>query len=642
MTDHADKKKRNKTLVVMMSILAAIATSLAAYLFPSIGSFINLRFYDFKMGLSCCKTYSPDIVHLDIDDLATQRFGIWPWDRSMSGWILKRLTELGAKAVAFDVLYTSPGKSVEGNSAFFEAIEESGKFVAATAFRITDDMNLELKITAEKERAEALYERAWPVAVPSGYNLFRAASLENSFTPLVPVLVLSREIGHIKDIPERDGVHRRVPMFIRLEDRLVPAMSLATIAVYSGHKSGDFRLDRSSGIVTPLNGQAINIPVDSRGMMLINWGNAWESFPHYSAVDLLDDEPNETKSPRYKDKIVVVGVSATGTTDFGITPLDSRAPLSRVHSFAINTILTRSFIREITPFPYLGIAALILAIVFVMVANRVRLRIAMLIAFVICVAFMVFSLAGFLLWSYEIPPAEFLIIFAPPVAICLVGRIIGVELDAYKASKALERYLSPELVKDIIDSGAEVDLNTKKRELTIMFVDIQGFSTMSEFVAVEYVNRFLNDFFELMTQTVFEHKGTVDKFLGDGLLAFFGDPVPLKNHALAGLEAALWMQERMKGLNARWANCGVPELERGLTIRIGLNSGSVIVGNIGSPRRLEYTVLGSVVNIASRLQSLAPPGGIIMSETTWLNVKDSIECQGPEVVKVKGIDRGIP
>jgi adenylate cyclase len=560
----------------------------------------------------------------------------------MSGWMLKRLTELGAKAVAFDVLYTSPGKSVEGNDAFFEAIKNSGNFVAATAFRVADDTNVALKITADKERADALYDAAWPVAVPRGYNLFRAASLENSFTPLVPVLLFSREVGHIKDIPDRDGVHRRVPMFIRLEDRLVPALSLATLAVYCGQNAGGFSLDRSSRIVTSCKGEAIDIPVDSRGMMLINWGSAWESFAHYSAVDLLDDEPNEAKSPRYRGKIVVVGISATGTTDFGITPLESRAPLSRVHSFAMNTILTRSFIREIHPFPCVGGAALLITIVFVAFAARMRLRLAMLIAFIICVAFIAVSLAGFLFLSYEIPPAEFLIIFAPGVAICLIGRIIGVELDAYKASKALERYLSPELVKDIIDSGAEVDLNTKKRDLTIMFVDIQGFSTMSEFVDVEYVNRFLNDFFELMTQTVFEHKGTVDKFLGDGLLAFFGDPVHLENHALAGLESALLMQERMKGLNAKWANCGVPELERGMTIRIGLNSGSVIVGNIGSPRRLEYTVLGSAVNIASRLQSLAPPGGIIMAESTWIKVKDSIECQGPEVVKVKGIDRGIP
>ena len=594
MTGHSGKKKRNTTLVGLIAILVAIVLSVSVHLFPSMGSFINLRFYDFKMGLCCCKVYSPDIVHLDVDDLATQRFGIWPWDRSMSGWILKRLTELGAKAVAFDVLYTSPGKSVEGNNAFFEAIKESANFVAATAFRITDDGNAKLKISADKERADALYDRAWPVAVPSGYNLFRAASLENSFTPLVPVLILSREVGHIKDIPDRDGVHRRVPMFVRLEDRLVPALSLATLAVYCGQNADGFSLDRSSRIVTSCKGEAFDIPVDSRGMMLIRWGPAWESFAHYSAVDLLDDEPNEAKSPRYRDKIVVVGISATGTTDFGITPLDSRAPLSRVHSFAMNTILTQSFIWEIAPFPYLVVLALVVTILFVLFSNKVRLRMAMLIAFVICMGFIVLSLTGFLLWSYEIPPAEVLIIFVPPVAICLVGRIVGVELDAYKASKALERYLSPELVKDIIDSGAEVDLNTKKSDLTIMFVDIQGFSTMSEFVAVEYVNTFLNDFFELMTQTVFEHKGTVDKFLGDGLLAFFGDPVPLENHALAGLDAALSMQDRMKGLNAKWANCGVPELERGMTIRIGLilEKVNVLEKKVSATIDIEQNVLG--------------------------------------------------
>ncbi|MCX5871756.1 MAG: adenylate/guanylate cyclase domain-containing protein [Deltaproteobacteria bacterium] len=638
----SNKKARNKFLVTTISIAWAVVGVAFVYFFPSIGEPLDLKFYDFKLALSGFKDASEDIVHVDVDDQASQRFGIWPWDRSMSGWILKRLTELGARAVAFDVLFTSPGKSVEGNNAFFEAIKDSRNYVAATAFRVTDQKDAPLEVSTDKDRADALYDRAWQLNVPLNYDLFRAKSLETSFVPLAPILLSARQEGHIKDIPDRDGVHRRVPMFIRLEDRLIPSLSLATLAVFLGFNADSVKLNQSLEIEIPGEGKTIRIPVDSRGMMLVNWGAAWKAFPHYSVVDLLDDEPNEAKTPRYKDKIVIVGVTATGTTDFGITPLDSRAPLSRIHSNAINTILTRKFITKVPSFPYPAVIAFLITVIFVILAARMRLRIAMLTAALTLLACTVLSVLGFMFLSYEVPSSEFLIIFGPAVTICLVGRIVSVELDAYKASKALERYLSPDLVKDIIGSGAEVDLTTKKRDLTIMFVDIQGFSTMSEEVDVEHVNRFLNDFFEIMTGAVFEQKGTVDKFLGDGMLAFFGDPVPLENHALAGLEAALRMQERMKGLNAQWSHCGVPQLEKGMTIRIGLNSGSVIVGNIGSQRRLEYTVLGSVVNIASRLQSLAPPGGIIMTEATWSKVKNEIECQGPEVVRVKGIDRGIP
>ncbi len=637
-----NNKARNKLLITALSLVCAAICLAVVYYFPKIGESLDLKFYDFKIGIQSNTKNSPAIVHLDVDDLATQRFGTWPWDRSMSAWILKRLKELGAKAVIFDVLFTSPGKSVEGNNSFFNAIEQSQNFVAATVFRVTDQSDQPLEITTDRERADMLYSRAWKQVVPSDFRLYRVKSLETSFVPLTPILSSAAQVGHIKDIPDRDGVYRRVPMFIQLEDKLVPAVSLATLCVFKRIDHSRITLGNSLQIDFPDENNTIHIPVDSSSMMLVNWGNVWSAFPHYSVIDLLDDEPNEMKAPRYRDKIVVLGVTATGSTDFGITPLEPRSPLSRIHSHAMNTILTGKFITQVPSFPVPALVTFLFTALLVMLTSRTKLRVAILLACLTTVAAVFALIASFVFFSYEISLSAVLIIFVPATAMSLVARTLSVEFDAYKASRALERYLSPELVKEIVESGAEVDLNTKKKDLTIMFVDIQGFSSMSEEVSVEHVNRYLNDFFQVMTTAVFEQKGTVDKFLGDGMLAFFGDPAPLENHSMAALEAALRMQERMKEINARWKDSGIPQLAQGMKIRIGLNSGSVIVGNIGSQRRLEYTVLGSVVNIASRLQSLAPPGGIIMTETTFGNVSKDIFCDGPETVKVKGIDRGIP
>ncbi|MBM3303353.1 MAG: adenylate/guanylate cyclase domain-containing protein, partial [Deltaproteobacteria bacterium] len=268
-------------------------------------------------------------------------------------------------------------------------------------------------------------------------------------------------------------------------------------------------------------------------------------------------------------------------------------------------------------------------------------RIGIIVSVSVCVAFAALVVIAFGYLGYDLPSAEFFAIFVPAASIVLVGRAASIELQASRACKALERYLSPELLEQIIESGAELDLSTRRRELTVVFVDIQGFSTISETVDVEYINRMLNDFFERMTKAIFEHKGTIDKFLGDGLLAFFGDPIPLENHALAAVKASLAMQEQMRQLNAQYASSGIPEFQKGIWLRIGVNTGLIIVGNVGSSRRLEYTVLGSTVNIASRLQSLAPPGGVIMTARTRGMVKDEIESDGPDIVKVKGIDRGI-
>jgi class 3 adenylate cyclase len=254
-----------------------------------------------------------------------------------------------------------------------------------------------------------------------------------------------------------------------------------------------------------------------------------------------------------------------------------------------------------------------------------------------------FSFLAYLVWAYDIPVAEILMIFVPTLVAALVSRTVLTELQALRASRALEKYLSPELLENIVERGMAVDLSTKRRELTVLFVDIVGFSTVSENAEAEHVNLFLNDFFDRMTNAVFRHHGTIDKFLGDGLLAFFGDPVPLENHALAALRASLEMQEQMEAMNRLWASSGRGGLDQGIHIRIGANSGLVIVGNIGSSRRLEYTVLGSVVNIAGRLQSVAPPGGIIMTGTTWALARDhlDVECQGPEMIRARGIGKDI-
>jgi adenylate cyclase len=376
-------------------------------------------------------------------------------------------------------------------------------------------------------------------------------------------------------------------------------------------------------------------------MMLVNWGNVWESFKSYSVTDLLSDKADQARASRYKDKIVIVGVVGTGSTDFGVTPRDIRSPLSRIHSHALSTMLTDVFIRQLQAFPWLVVLAIVLIALYAVGMARLSIKAALVVLVSACVVIVAIGVVSFAYLSYDVPVAEILIIFAPAAVASLAVRVATIELQALRTSRAVERYLSPELLSSIVDGEADLDISSKRVELTIVFVDIQGFSTISETVAVEYISQLLNDFLDTMTRAVFEYRGTVDKFLGDGLLAFFGDPVPLDNHAQAAVNAAVKMQRDMSELNARWTVSGIAELAGGIQIRIGINTGLVVVGNIGSTQRLEYTVVGSAVNIASRLQSLAPPGGIIMTSRTKALLKDAIQCEGPDYVRVKGIDKDI-
>ncbi len=292
-------------------------------------------------------------------------------------------------------------------------------------------------------------------------------------------------------------------------------------------------------------------------------------------------------------------------------------------------------------FPWIVILAMIATILFSFVTVGWRWKTGAIVGVAICLLVSLASLVSFAAFSYDIPVMEFFLFFFPAAFVSLGIRGVTIERQAARVSRAMVRYLAQEVLDRILESGEGLDISVKRMELTIVFVDIQGFSTISETVGVEYVHRFLNDFFQRMTRAVFDHQGTIDKFLGDGLLAFFGDPVPLDNHAEAAVRAAIDMQREMIKLNQEWALSGISELKDGIHIRIGINTGVVIVGDLGSGRRVEYTVVGSAVNIAARLQSHAPAGGIMMSARTRAMVRDKISCEGPDSIRVKGIDRDI-
>jgi len=197
------------------------------------------------------------------------------------------------------------------------------------------------------------------------------------------------------------------------------------------------------------------------------------------------------------------------------------------------------------------------------------------------------------------------------------------------------------MLERVIKQKNEIDLSTKRIELTVLFADIANFSSIAETVEVGYLEQFLNDFFEAMTRAVFDNQGAVDKFLGDGLLAFFGEPVEVANHAQAAVAAARQMKREMARLNEKWSNMGIKEFESGVQIKIGITTGIVVVGNVGSHRRMEYTVLGSAVNLASRLQGMAEPGQILLASRTWTLVRDVAEFKSRQIVRVRGFDRDI-
>lgn len=612
------------------------------YLWPQPFDAIDAKVYDLKFrGRSPCEV-SPAIVHLDVDDQSVKKFGLWPWDRKISALIVNKLTTLGAKTIVFDIFFPTGGKSPEGDTLFFKSLADSGRVISATALEITHGGDPEIRIRSDHERKEqALYSKAWPIDQSEEEDLWWIYEIPDSHVPLVPIIDNSQYVGHIVSTPDRDGVHRSIPLLILFADRCVPSLSLAALASYRNIVPKSIVIKGSDRISIKHDSGVLDIPVEADGSMLVNWPKKIESFPHYSVAGLLEAEHDPDLKDLIKDKIVIVAYSATGTTDMGTNPLFREFLLSRIHSSALNTMLTGQFITVVHEFPFIVPAAGLLSVLFALVCLRIRHRYGIILAVVICASYGAIVLVSFLWWSYDIPAAGPLLLFAVSAAVFLISRAISMESQADRVAGALERYLSPQMLLSIVADDREIDLSTRRKELTILFVDIKGFSSMSETMHVGYLEEFLNDFLEAMTRAVFDNHGTVDKFLGDGLMAFFGDPIEIENHALAAVCASQQMHREMDRLNEKWSHAGISDISGGVEIRVGINTGMVVVGNIGSQRRMEYTVVGSAVNVASRLQEVAPTGGVLISERTYYLAREHLQCREPRSIKVKGVERPI-
>jgi adenylate cyclase len=231
-----------------------------------------------------------------------------------------------------------------------------------------------------------------------------------------------------------------------------------------------------------------------------------------------------------------------------------------------------------------------------------------------------------------------------PMTMMVVGftsvsayRYINEEKAKEVLRRSFESYFPPGVVRRIMLNPNLITVGGQKKELTILFSDIKSFTHYSSTMAADTIQKMLNEYFEAMVDIVFKYEGTVDKFIGDGLMVFFGDPEPQSDHALRCVKAAIEMQQKCRRLKAEWQKPGLFELK----IRVGVNTGQVVVGNMGSARRLSYTVLGAPVNMAQRLESNAPVEGIMISERTWELVKDHVKTRPLPPVQVKGIDEPV-
>jgi len=338
-------------------------------------------------------------------------------------------------------------------------------------------------------------------------------------------------------------------------------------------------------------------------------------------LNLLRDKDSFQRIYRdmISDNLVIVADISTRKGDFGPVPLQSFYPRSNIHANVINSILTDNFLDELTRFQQL-IINMVLVLLICYLAIRTRAFVFSLSTAMLFVVYILFVVSLFLYGNKltnTLPPAVSIV---TSFVLVTLYRFLKEEQEKVFLYRTFESYFAPSVMNKILKSPEKLE-SSERKVLTVMFSDISGFTAWSSTREPEEIHSTLNEYFSEMARVVFKYEGTIDKYIGDGMLVFFGDPIEYDDHALRGVKAAIEMQQKARELKKIWKDQGRLQIE----MRIGINTGPVVVGNMGSEKRVDYTVLGSEVNLAQRLEANAPLEGILISKSVYEELKKEEE-----------------
>ena len=602
------------------------------------------------------------IVILDIDEKSLGEVGRWPWSRSVMAELTAKLFErYGVALVGFDVVWAErdPSSGIDVLDALSRKDFRANRNFQETYSRLRPTLDFDARFAESLKgrpvvlgyyfnseeravRANALPEPVLPRGAFAGRNV---AFLQwAGYTGNLPAYLRNAAgAGHFTPAPDFDGVMRRVPMLVEFDGAFYEALSLAMVRAWMRMRTGQ------SASVTPgypeerpndlewLEVGGVKIPVDESAAALIPFRGGKFSFPYFSLADVLHDR---VPAERLKGRIALIGTSAPGLQDLRATPVEGAFPGVEIHANLIAGILD----GEIKHRPwYTTGAEIVLLLVGGAVLSLLIPRLSAVWATVAAAAGMAlivaFNLAAWNMGGLVLPLASSLLIAA---AIYTMNMAYGYFVESRSKRRLAGRfgeYVPPELVDRMARDPARYTMEPKSAELTILFSDIRGFTGISEALSPEALREYINEYLTEMSVIIrSRHRGTLDKYIGDAIMAFWGAPVDDPQHARHAVLAALEMQRHCAPLNARLAARGWPRLEIG----VGVNSGIVRVGDMGSRVRRAYTAMGDAVNVASRLEGRTKNYGvgILVGEATRAQVQDVV-FREIDRIRVKGKDEAI-
>jgi adenylate cyclase len=428
-----------------------------------------------------------------------------------------------------------------------------------------------------------------------------------------------------------DGTVRWVPLAIKFEDNIYPSLALQVLIEYlGGQQSPVLKVADFGAEGIQLRGRFI--PTGKQGGFLVNYRGGRSTFPSYSFSKVIS---REVPKENFKGKIVLVGATATGIYDARVTPFDTSLPGVEIHATVIDNILRRDFILQPDWIWSINIMAIILMALipglFISRLSPVRgapISVGLLLIYIVINWYL---LVDQRMWINLVYP---FLGFSGVFMAVTVYQYFTEEREKRKIRSAFQFYVSAGVVEEMLKDPSKLKLGGERKELTVLFSDIKGFSNLSETLPPETLTKLLNLYLTPMTVTVFKYQGTLDKYMGDAIMAIFGAPLEQNDHAEKACRTAIDMVEALKALQKTWEIDGIPEF----SIGIGINTGPMSVGHMGSDVLFDYTVIGDQVNLGSRLEKLNREYGtnIIISEYTHRHLQDTFISRELDIVRVKG------
>jgi adenylate cyclase len=661
-------------LTIALGVTITLGLACLSWLAPNFVVRLDNTALDFQFRLRGERNPGQEVVLVLVDEKSLQEIGRWPWPRDKQAMLIDEIAAGGPTVIGLDIIYAEPEQSIgvaplinrsvaevsrgkldsrtlrplngpvqalDTDHRFARSLRQAGRVVLAMPFFVSE---------TSFETATENHHSTPEILRQSEFMLVKQLKSDEASHPykasgmLPPLDILAQQakgLGHVYRLPDHDGVTRREVLALWHGDAYYPSFGLEVARLYLGHTREKMALLLGDGVRLG----STSVPTDQKLRMLIDYPGRELRFPWVSATDVFHHRiPREF----FRDKAVLVGTAALGTYDQLSTPFSANVSGVEKNATVVENILHQRFL---TAGLWSGLIELGLVLCFGLVLTFVLPRVRALygagMATTALIGYIGTAQTLFVAERWCLPLVMPVLTISSVFGVTTLLNFVLKERQAREIHSMFSSYVSPQIVQELMKCPSKATIGGQRKELTMLFADLVGFTTFSERRPAEEVVEQLNEYLSSMTDVIFRWNGTLDKFVGDEIVVFWGAPLEQPDHAELAVQCALEMRARLAQLHTSWKAQGKPILENG----IGINTGVVLVGNIGAEgKKMDYTMIGDHVNLAARFQELTRSVGhpILLTEFTASKLESRIHMEKPpghipdirlrkiQVVTVKG------